>query len=102
MNGITFYQRFEMDILSQKKTITIRDASEKDFVPHSIVDVSTYEDGRWFCQLRIVSVTPISFSELTDVHAQQENMTLEELKQVISDIYPETPDLYVIAFELVK
>ena len=31
MNDITFYQRFEADILARRKTITIRDKSESHF-----------------------------------------------------------------------
>jgi len=31
MNDITFYQRFEADILAGHKTITIRDKSESHF-----------------------------------------------------------------------
>lgn len=98
---ITFFERFEADILSGKKTITIRDESEKDYVPDSIVQVSTYEDERWFCQIKIVSVTPILFEGLSEVHAVQENMTLPELKKIIKDIYPNSQDLFVIKFELI-
>ncbi|EKO3678074.1 ASCH domain-containing protein, partial [Vibrio metschnikovii] len=32
----------------------------------------------------------------------QENMTLTELKQVISDIYPGIEELYVIHYQLVE
>lgn len=101
MNNITFFKRFEADILSQKKTITIRNHSEKDYEAGSVVEVSTYEEGRWFCQIKIVSVTPTHFNDLTDIQAQQENMTLEELKSVIKEIYPDDNELYVIEFELV-
>ncbi|WP_428775066.1 N(4)-acetylcytidine aminohydrolase [Vibrio sp.] len=99
---MTFFERFEADILSGKKTITIRDESECDYEPNSIVQVSTFEDGRWFCALKIESVTPILFSELSDHHAEQENMTLTELKNVIRDIYPGTDKLYVITYRLVS
>lgn len=30
---ITFFRRFEADILADRKTITIRDSSESDFRP---------------------------------------------------------------------
>lgn len=99
---ITFFQRFEADILSGKKTITIRDESEKDYSVNSIVQVSTYESNRWFCALKIKSVEAITFSELSDFHARQENMTLAELKEVIQNIYPDIVRLYVISYELVK
>lgn len=98
---MTFFERFEADILSGKKTITIRDEAEKDYQAGTTVQVSTYEDGRWFCELKIKSVTPIQFSELSLFHAQQENMTLDELKAVIRDIYPGTDQLFVIDYQLV-
>ena len=99
---ITFFERFEADILSGKKTITIRDESEKDYAPNSIVEVSTYEDDRWFCELKIQSVEAITFNELSDFHAKQENMTLLELKNVIQEIYPNIERLYVISYELIR
>ncbi|MCG2879477.1 ASCH domain-containing protein, partial [Obesumbacterium proteus] len=42
---ITFYRRFEADILSGKKTITIRDSSESHFEKGELLSVSRYEDG---------------------------------------------------------
>jgi uncharacterized protein YqfB (UPF0267 family) len=99
---MTFFARFEADILSGKKVITIRDESEKDYQPGSVVDVSTLEEGRWFCRLKIKSVDPVLFSELNEFHAEQENMTLPQLKQVINDIYPGIESLYVIQYELVE
>lgn len=99
---MTFFARFEADILSGKKVITIRDESEKDYQPGSVVDVSTLEEGRWFCRLKIQSVEPVLFSDLNEFHAEQENMTLLQLKQVINDIYPGIESLYVIQYELVE
>ncbi|MGL5037514.1 MAG: ASCH domain-containing protein, partial [Aeromonas sp.] len=43
-----------------------------------------------------------AFDELNDTHAQQENMTLTELKAVIRAIYPTLPPLYVIEFKLIN
>ncbi|WP_417347260.1 N(4)-acetylcytidine aminohydrolase [Ferrimonas sp.] len=102
LSEMTFFERFEADILSGKKTITIRDEAEKDYAPDSIVQVSTYENGRWFCALKIESVVPLSFDKLTEFHAKQENMTLKELKGVIREIYPDTSELYVIKYRLVS
>lgn len=101
LTKMTFFERFEKDILSGKKTITIRDELEKDYVANSIVAVSTYENNRWFCSLEIISVMPISFSQLTAFHAQQENMTLEQLKAVIQEIYPGVEKLYVVTYKLI-
>lgn len=100
-SNITFFERFEADILSGKKTITIRDETEKDYALNSVVQVSTYEEGRWFCQLRIQSIAPIKVSELSDFHAKQENMALPELKDIIQEIYPNIEKLYVISYELI-
>ena len=102
LSKITFFERFEADILSGKKTITIRDDTEKDYVINRLVHVSTFEQDRWFCTLKILSVTPILFSDLSDFHAKQENMTLAELKNIIQEIYPNTETLYVISYELVR
>ncbi|CAG20565.1 conserved hypothetical protein [Photobacterium profundum SS9] len=98
---MTFFARFEHDILSSKKTITIRDESERYYVPGTTVKVSTLEEGREFCNLEIVSVEPILFDELTQYHADQENMTLPVLKDVIQDIYPGITQLYVVSYKLV-
>ncbi len=101
LSKITFFERFEADIRSGKKTITIRDESEKDYSPNSIVQVSTYEDDRWFCAIKIKKVEAIAFSQLSDFHAKQENMSLSELRSVIREIYPNIESLYVISYELV-
>lgn len=97
---ITFFQRFEADILAGKKTITIRDESEKHFKPNTQVKVATFESNRWFCDVVITSVEPIYFDDLSHQHAKQENMTLDELKQVITEIYPNPNELYLISFQL--
>ena len=98
---LTFFERFEADILAAKKVITIRDESESHYQPGSVVEVETFEDGRWFCQLQIDSVMPILFTELNDYHAAQENMTLPELQAIIKEIYPQLGQLYVLEYHLV-
>jgi uncharacterized protein YqfB (UPF0267 family) len=101
LTKMTFFERFEADILSGKKTITIRDESEKNYTKDSIVQVSTYETNRWFCELQINDVQPITHAELSEFHATQENMTLSELKAVIDEIYPNVKNLYLITYQLV-
>ncbi|OOR98152.1 ASCH domain-containing protein [Haemophilus paracuniculus] len=101
MNKITFYSRFEADILSGKKTITIRDKSESHFQPQQQLSVFTHETDRLFAQIRVLSVTEIQFEDLSERHAQQENMSLAELKQVIREIYPSENQFFVIEFELI-
>ncbi|WGE84666.1 N(4)-acetylcytidine aminohydrolase [Actinobacillus equuli] len=102
MNKITFFSRFEADILAGKKTITIRDKSESYFQPEQELTVFTNETDRFFANIRVISVTPIHFEQLNEQHAKQENMSLVELKQVIRDIYPNDNDFFVIEFELIE
>lgn len=102
MNKITFFTRFEQDILAGRKTITIRDKSESYFQPNQMLAVYTNETDRFFANIKVLSVTPIHFDDLSEQHAQQENMTLSELRQVIKDIYPQDEQFWVIEFELVK
>lgn len=101
MQNITFYQRFKTDILFGKKTITIRDKSEKNYIPGTVVQALTYEEGKIIGRLQILSVESILLSKLNLYHAQQENMSLRELKTTIEGIYPNTQNLYLISFKLI-
>ena len=67
MNDITFYQRFEADILAGRKTITIRDKSESHFKASDILRVGRFEDNQY---LGIISVLPIVLDELTEQYAK--------------------------------
>ena len=100
MNDITFYQRFEADILAGRKTITIRDKSESHFKVGDILRVGRFEDNQYFCSIEVLSVSPITLDELTEQHAKQENMGLDELKKVIRGIYPNKKLFSVIKFRL--
>ncbi len=100
LNQITFFERFETDILAGKKTITIRDKTEIDFELGRVIPVATYEAGRVFGNLKILSIEAIQYDDINEDHASQENMTLPQLKNVIRDIYPSENQLYVITFEL--
>ena len=100
MNDITFYQRFEADILSGRKTITIRDKSESHFKAGNILRVGRFEDNQYFCTIEVLSVSPITLDELTEQHAKQENMGLDELKEVIQGIYPSEYLFWIIEFTL--
>ncbi len=99
---MTFFERFEDDIVSGKKVITLRDESESHYVPNTRVTVGTLETDRHFGHLDILSVTPIAFDDLSEIHAKQENMTLETLKEVIQSIYPGIRELFVIEYCYVK
>lgn len=102
MNDITFYQRFEADILAGRKTITIRDKSESHFhfKAGDILRVGRFEDNQYFCTIEVLSVSPITLDELTEQHAKQENMSLAELKEVIKAIYPSEDKFVLINFKI--
>ena len=100
MNDITFYQRFEADILAGRKTITIRDKSESHFNAGDILRVGRFEDNQYFCTIEVLSVSPITLDELTEQHATQENMSLAELKEVIKAIYPSEDKFVLINFKI--
>ena len=102
MNDITFYQRFEADILVGHKTITIRDKSESHFKAGDILRVGRFEDNQYFCTIEVLSISPIRLEELTEQHAKQENMGLDELKEMIREIYPSEIGFYLIEFKLLK
>lgn len=47
-NDITFFQRFQDDILAGRKTITIRDVAESHFKVGDVLRVGRYEDDGYF------------------------------------------------------
>ncbi len=98
-NDITFFTRFQEDILAGRKTITIRDESESHFKAGDILRVGRYEDDGFFCAIEVVGTSTVTLDTLNEKHAEQENMTLQELKAVISDIYPGQQQFYVIDFK---
>ena len=102
MNDITFYQRFEADILAGRKTITIRDKSESHFKAGDILRVGRFEDNQYFCTIEVLSVSSITLDELTEQHAAQENMSLAELKEVIKAIYPSEDKFVLINFKIIR
>ncbi len=95
---ITFYRRFAADILSDKKTITIRNKMESHFCPGEHLRVGYEDNNDIFCAIEVISVVPVAPCDLTTTHARQENMSLAELQSVISQIYPGEQQLYVITF----
>ena len=98
-NNITFFQRFQDDILAGRKTITLRDAAESHFNAGDVLRVGRYEDDGYFCTIRVVATSTVTLDTLNERHAQQENMTLAQLREVIAEIYPEEKQFYVIEFE---
>ncbi|MBB1271051.1 N(4)-acetylcytidine aminohydrolase [Shewanella sp. SR44-3] len=98
--SISFFERFEADILSQRKTITLREASDAKVYPGQIIPVYTFESQRWFCDIQIISCQAVQFDALNSAHAKQENMPLAELKDLIQVIYPGISELFEIKFTL--
>ena len=98
-NDITFFQRFQDDILAGRKTITLRDAAESHFKAGDVLRVGRYEDDGYFCTIRVLATSTVTLDTLSELHAQQENMTLAQLREVIAEIYPEEKQFYVIEFE---
>ncbi|MGY6038680.1 N(4)-acetylcytidine aminohydrolase [Aeromonas sp. AE23HZ002T15] len=97
----TFFSRFVDDIQGGRKTITIRDESEAQWQPGQRLSLFTNPEHQPFGAIEVLTVRPVAIDALNDEHARQENMTLAELRQVIRDIYPELPPLYVIEFRLI-
>jgi uncharacterized protein YqfB (UPF0267 family) len=101
-NDITFFKRFQNDILAGRKTITIRDETESHFKTGDVLRVGRYEDNDYFCTIQVTDTSTITLDTLTEKHAEQENMSLSELKKVIADIYPGQHQFYVIDFKCLK
>ncbi|MGP0707291.1 ASCH domain-containing protein, partial [Escherichia coli] len=57
------------------------------------------EDDGYFCTIEVPAPSTVTLDTLTEKPAEQENMTLTELKKVIADIYPGQPQFYVIEFK---
>lgn len=87
-NDITFFQRFQDDILAGRKTITIRDESESHFKTGDVLRVGRFEDDGYFCTIEVTATSTVTLDTLTEKHAEQENMTLTELKKVIATSIP--------------
>lgn len=102
LTKITFFEHFERDILSGAKTITLRDEAESHVTAGQVLPVSTFETDRWFCDIQILEVSPIALSDLNQAHAEQENMTLVQLRLVIAEIYPGLEQLFMIRFKVLN
>lgn len=86
-NDITFFQRFQDDILAGRKTITIRDESESHFKTGDVLRVGRFEDDGYFCTIEVTATSTVTLDTLT------------ELIKVIADIYPGQTQFYVIEFK---
>lgn len=101
-NQISFFKRLQRQILSGKKTATIRDKSESHYVAGQELALVTHEDGRCFGKVQVLSIEAVNFSQLTRTHARAENLPLFALKWVIRRIYPKEQQFYFIQFKLVE
>ena len=66
---ISFYQRFEADIISGKKTITIRDNAAKNYKAEQFVNASTHQENRVFARIKILNIKPITLDEINSAIA---------------------------------
>ena len=98
---ISFFEFLTPLISSGKKTITIRDKTENNYVVGSQVEVVTLEANQTVCDIKIESVKPIQFNEINEFHADQEAMSLPTLQKLIKEIYPNTDELFVITYKLI-
>ena len=102
---MTFFRRLLPLVTAGRKTITIRDATECDYQPGSVVQVYALDakpDEMPACALRIISVSPLPWDDIDETHAAQEGFGLDELKQLLREIYPTADQLYCITFGLVQ
>ncbi|MCK6262737.1 N(4)-acetylcytidine aminohydrolase [Vibrio sp. ZSDE26] len=103
MDKITFFTRMERQILSGKKTATIRNKSESHYFAGQIVEAFTLEDSRKICQLEILGIESVEFEQLSRVHAKAENLPFVfMLKWILRKIYPTENSLYFIRFRVVE
>ncbi|MDH5927506.1 N(4)-acetylcytidine aminohydrolase [Vibrio splendidus] len=99
---MTFFTRLERQILSGKKTATIRDKSESHYYPGQVVEAFTLEDERKICRLEIVDVENVEFEKLCRKHAKAENLPFVfMLKWLLRKIYPTESSLYFVSFKVV-
>lgn len=76
------------DILAGRKTITIRDESESHFKTGDVLRVGRFEDDGYFCTIEVTATSTVTLDTLTEKHAEQENMTLTELKKSLLTSIP--------------
>ncbi len=98
---LSFYQRFEADIVAGLKTITLRDDTCRDLVTGDRLLVTSVPSGRVFGVIEVRATSLVAVTQLDESHARQENMTLAELRAVLQDIYPGLTTLHAVTFVFV-
>ncbi|GIC77529.1 N(4)-acetylcytidine aminohydrolase [Moritella sp. F3] len=102
MDKITFFARMERQILSGKKTATIRDELESHYSVGQVVEAFAHEDNRKICKLEILGIEYVEFDQLHRMHAKAENLPFVFiLKWILRKIYPTENSLYFISFKVV-
>lgn len=100
MRQLSFFKRLEKQLLSGKKTATIRSVQEGDYQVGQSVDACRHEDGGFICRLTIRAIEPVSLDSLTRVHAQAENLPFVFLlKRILRRLYNEDEALVCLWFE---
>lgn len=84
----SLFSTFPDDILAGRKTITIRDESESHFKTGDVLRVGRFEDDGYFCTIEVTATSTVTLDTLTEKHAEQENMTLTELKKSLLTSIP--------------
>lgn len=84
----SLFSTFRDDILAGRKTITIRDESESHFKTGDVLRVGRFEDDGYFCTIEVTATSTVTLDTLTEKHAEQENMTLTELKKSLLTSIP--------------
>ena len=82
-NDITFFQRFQDDILAGRKTITLRDAAESHFKAGDVLRVGRYEDDGYFCTIRVVATSTVTLDTLSELHAQPSHCSLRQKRKTV-------------------
>lgn len=100
-NSIRFKDNLIPAVLNGEKTITIRRQQDRRFQPGKRLDVLRDSDGQAVAKLEILTVERLPLGDLDESHARRESMSLPMLKQLITEIYPDTEHFAVISFKLI-
>ena len=98
---MTFLPKLAGQIISAKKTATIRDISESHFFSCLVLDARVHGTEQYICQIEIIDIKPIQYHELNRSHAKAENLPFVFiLKWLIRRIYPGEQQLFYIQFKV--
>lgn len=98
-NDITFFNVSRMTFWLGVKPSPSATSLNRTSKTGDVLRVGRFEDDGYFCTIEVTATSTVTLDTLTEKHAEQENMTLTELKKVIADIYPDQTQFYVIEFK---